>query len=267
MDPPRLRFRPSFFSGCLLLLPLLLDGLVVFQTYAVDLEVKDDANMSCLFAKWMVKFSISYKGTDGTKTSTFMLPEDLSYIGTSCGNETSGPILSIEFGDGNSWSIHFTKTKDTYQGAITFVYNTGDSMFFPDAKRKEQITVVANFPANPVLLNTAFICDTEDTVKSGDVTQTFQSVTLQAFLQGGRLSSQKTLCDNDMTASIVPAATKSILLAANTSTSESDATEMPSSPTIQPEEKPASGSYTVKSGPVTCILANMGLQLNVTQQV
>ncbi|KAG8144569.1 hypothetical protein E2320_013056 [Naja naja] len=253
MDPPRLRFRPPFFTGCLLLLPLLLNGLVVFQTYAVDLEVKDVANLSCLFAKWMVKFSISYEGTDESKTSTFMLPEDLSYIGTSCGNETSGPVLSIEFGDGNSWSIHFTNTKDTYQGAITFVYNTGDSVFFPDAKRK-------------VPLNTAFICDTEDTVKSGDVTQTFQSVTLQAFLQDGRLSSQKTLCDNDMTASTVPAATKSIVLATDTSTSESNATETPSSPTIQPEEKPASGSYTVKSGPVTCILANMGLQLNVTQQ-
>uniref|UniRef100_A0A8C7E5T7 Lysosome-associated membrane glycoprotein 2 n=1 Tax=Naja naja TaxID=35670 RepID=A0A8C7E5T7_NAJNA len=266
MDPPRLRFRPPFFTGCLLLLPLLLNGLVVFQTYAVDLEVKDVANLSCLFAKWMVKFSISYEGTDESKTSTFMLPEDLSYIGTSCGNETSGPVLSIEFGDGNSWSIHFTNTKDTYQGAITFVYNTGDSVFFPDAKRKERITMVANFPANPVPLNTAFICDTEDTVKSGDVTQTFQSVTLQAFLQDGRLSSQKTLCDNDMTASTVPAATKSIVLATDTSTSESNATETPSSPTIQPEEKPASGSYTVKSGPVTCILANMGLQLNVTQQ-
>ncbi|XP_026530570.1 lysosome-associated membrane glycoprotein 2 [Notechis scutatus] len=266
MDPPRLRFRPPFFSGCLLLLPLLLNGLVVFQTYAVDLEVKDDANMSCLFAKWMVKFSISYEGTDESKTSTFMLPEDLSYIGTSCGNATSGPVLSIEFGDGNSWSISFTKTKETYQGAITFVYNTGDLMFFPDAKRKERITVMANFPANPVPLNTAFSCDTEDTVKSGDVTQTFQSVTLQAFLQDGRLSSQKTLCDNDATASTVPAASKSIPLAATTGTSESNATEAPSSPTIQPEEKPASGSYTVKSGPVTCILANMGLQLNVTQQ-
>uniref|UniRef100_A0A8C5S5Q8 Lysosome-associated membrane glycoprotein 2-like luminal domain-containing protein n=1 Tax=Laticauda laticaudata TaxID=8630 RepID=A0A8C5S5Q8_LATLA len=69
-----------------------------------------------------------------------------------------------------------------------------------------------------------------------------------------------------MTMSTVPTATKSIPLAATTSTSESNATETTSSPTIQPEEKPASGSYTVKSGPVTCILANMGLQLNVTQQ-
>ncbi|XP_060537633.1 lysosome-associated membrane glycoprotein 2 isoform X1 [Pantherophis guttatus] len=261
MEPPRLRFRPPFY-GCLLLLPLLLDGLVVFQTYAVDLEVKDDSNVSCLFAKWMVKFSITYEGTDESKTATFMLPENLSYIGTSCGNETSGPVLSIEFGDGNSWTIRFTKTKDTYQGVITFVYNTGDSTFFPDAKRKERITIVANFPANPIPLNTAFSCGTEDTVKSGDVTQTFQSVTLQAFLQDGRLSSQKTLCDNDMTATI-PGASKS----GNTGTAELNATETPSSPTIQPEEKPASGSYTVKTGPVTCILANMGLQLNVTQQI
>ncbi|XP_070808109.1 lysosome-associated membrane glycoprotein 2 isoform X2 [Pituophis catenifer annectens] len=261
MEPPRLRFRPPFY-GCLLLLPLLLDGLVVFQTYAVDLEVKDDSNVSCLFAKWMVKFSITYEGTDESKTATFMLPENLSYIGTSCGNETSGPVLSIEFGDGNSWTIRFTKTKDTYQGVITFVYNTGDSTFFPDAKRKERITIVANFPANPIPLNTAFSCGTEDTVKSGDVTQTFQSVTLQAFLQDGRLSSQKTLCDNDMTAT-APGASKS----GNTGTVELNATETPSSPTIQPEEKPASGSYTVKTGPVTCILANMGLQLNVTQQI
>ncbi|KAL7979494.1 hypothetical protein Chor_004652 [Crotalus horridus] len=267
MDPPRLRFRPPFFYGCLLLLPLLLDGLVVFQTYAVDLEVKDDFNVSCLFAKWMMKFSITYEGTDESKTSIFMLPEDVRYIGTSCGNETSGPVLSIEFGEGNSWTIHFTKTKDVYQGVITFVYNTGDGVFFPDAKRKERITIEASFPANPIPLNTAFSCDTEDTVKSGDVTQTFQSVTLQAFLQDGRLSSQKTLCDNDATASTAPAASKSIFLAAITGTPELNATETPSSPTVQPEEKPATGSYTVKTGLVTCILANMGLQLNVTQQV
>ncbi|KAM3827236.1 lysosome-associated membrane glycoprotein 2 isoform 1-T1 [Vipera latastei] len=267
MDPPRLRFRPPFFYGCLLLLPLLLDGLVVFQTYAVDLEVKDDFNVSCLFAKWMVKFSVTYEGTDESKTSTFMFPEDVRYIGTSCGNGTSGPVLSIEFGEENSWTVRFTKTNDAYQGVITFVYNTGDEVFFPDAKRKERITVEANFPANPVALNTAFTCDTEDTVQSGNVTQTFQSVTLQAFLQDGRLSSEKTLCDNDVTASTAPVASKSILLATITGTQELNATETPSSPTIQPEEKPATGSYTVKSGLVTCILANLGLQLNVTQQV
>ncbi|XP_070615997.1 LOW QUALITY PROTEIN: lysosome-associated membrane glycoprotein 2 [Erythrolamprus reginae] len=252
MDPPRLRFRPPF-CGCLLLLPLLLDGLVVFQTYAVDLEVKDEFNVSCLFAKWMVKFLITYEGTNEPKTSTFMLPEDVSYIGTSCGNNTIGPVLSIEFGDGNSWTILFAKTKDTYQGVINFVYNTGDSTFFPDAKRKEQITVVANFPTNPVPLNTAFTCNTEETVKSGDVSLTFQSVTLQAFLQDGHLSSQKTVCNNDVMAS------KSIVPASNATESLT--------PTVQPEEKPISGSYTVKSGPVTCILANMGLQLNVTPQV
>ncbi|XP_063169532.1 lysosome-associated membrane glycoprotein 2 isoform X2 [Candoia aspera] len=273
MDTPRSRRRltPPLLA-CLLLLPLLLDGLVVFQTYAVDVEVKDESNVSCLYAKWMLKLSIMYEGTDEYKTSTFMLPDDVSYVGTSCGNKTSGPVLSIEFGEGNSWAIHFTKTKDTYQGVTTFTYNTGDTVLFPDAKKKERVTVSTNFPANPVKLNTAFSCGTEDAVKSDNVTQTFLNVTLQAFLQDGRLSSQQTLCDNDVTMSTsspVVGEARSAQLVSTAGTPDLNATgpSSPPSPSVPPEEKPGTGSYTVKSGEVTCLLANLGLQLNITQQI
>ncbi|XP_025027593.1 lysosome-associated membrane glycoprotein 2 isoform X1 [Python bivittatus] len=222
----------------------------------------------------MVKLSVTYEGIDDYKTSTFMLPDDVSYVGSSCGNQTTGPVLSIEFGKGNSWTIHFTKIKDTYQGVITFTYNTKDAVLFPDAKKKDPVTVSANYPANPIKLNTVFSCSSEDTVKSGNVTLTFQNVTLQAFLQGGSLSSQKTLCDNDATMptiSTVDLVTKSLLVSpAGTSvTTELNATENSSSPlpSIPPEEKPGTGSYNVKSGAVTCLLASLGLQLNITQQV
>ncbi|KAM6426818.1 lysosome-associated membrane glycoprotein 2 isoform 2-T3 [Liasis olivaceus] len=274
MDAPRL--RPPLFPGCLLLLllPLLLDGLVVFQTYAVDVEVKDESNISCLYAKWMVKLSVTYEGIDDYKTSTFMFPDDVSYVGSSCGNQTTGPVLSVEFGKGNSWTIHFTKTKDTYQGVITFTYNTKDAVLFPDAKKKEPVTVSTNYPANPIRLNTVFSCSSEDTVKSGNVTLTFQNVTLQAFLQDGSLSSQKTLCDNDATMSTISTVdlvTKSLLVspAGTAMTTEFNATGNSSSPlpSIPPEEKPGTGSYNVKSGAVTCLLASLGLQLNITQQV
>lgn len=60
----------------------------------------------------------------------------MTYDGSSCGDNSSGPLLAIEFGEGHYWSISFVKTDDSYEGNITFIYNTNDEELFPDAKRK-----------------------------------------------------------------------------------------------------------------------------------
>uniref|UniRef100_A0ACB8FXH7 Uncharacterized protein n=1 Tax=Sphaerodactylus townsendi TaxID=933632 RepID=A0ACB8FXH7_9SAUR len=174
------------------------------ETYAVDVEVKDASNITCLYAKWMMNFSITYESNISEyKNIAFMLPQNVNYDGSSCGDETSGPQLSVEFGTGNIWSINFTKTHDTYQGNITFIYNTDDVELFPDAKRKGPIITSAYYPVHPVQLNTVFTCRQVDSVQAGNVTNDFWNISLQAFLQNGSLSTKHTHCDKDAAASLL----------------------------------------------------------------
>ena len=64
----------------------------------------------------------------------------MTHNGSVCGNDTEAALLAVQFGEGHSWSVNFTKTNETYQGDfITFTYNTNDTAVFPDAKRKGNI--------------------------------------------------------------------------------------------------------------------------------
>ncbi|XP_077163486.1 lysosome-associated membrane glycoprotein 2 isoform X3 [Paroedura picta] len=190
--------------GLLLFVLLLLDGSASSETYAVDVEVKDDANVTCVYARWMMNFSIMYESNNSEyKNKAFTLPENVKYDGSSCGNETSGPLLAIEFGAGHFWSINFTKTNDTYQGNITFIYNTNDEELFPDAKRKGPIVTSANYPVHPIKLYTVYTCHNLDSVQAGNVTNDLWNTSFQAFLQNGTLSTTYTHCDKDIAASAV----------------------------------------------------------------
>lgn len=81
-------------------------------------------------------FSVTSFKKTFQKDASFTFPDDLTYSGSTCGNETYGPVLAIEFGKGNSWMIVFSKTDDSYKGNIIFIYNTDDEALFPDAKSK-----------------------------------------------------------------------------------------------------------------------------------
>nr|XP_028570358.1 lysosome-associated membrane glycoprotein 2 isoform X2 [Podarcis muralis] len=287
---------------CALVL-FLLEGSVVYQAYAVDVEVKDASNETCLFGRWIMSFSITYETEHNEYRNTVLtFPEHVRYDGSSCDNEISGPVLAIEFGEGHSWNISFTKTNDTYQGIISFTYNTNDTALFPDAKMKGLITTSTNYPLHPVELDTVFICQNMDFVESGSVIQNFQNVVLEAFLPSGNLSDQKTVCDKDAVVTPEPAVpdtsstdttsitnttfiinTTSITNTdtntdtntntntnANTTSITNDTTEeanttiLSSRSISQPDEIPATGTYSVKSDTEICLLATMGLQLNMT---
>ncbi|XP_062998014.1 lysosome-associated membrane glycoprotein 2 isoform X2 [Elgaria multicarinata webbii] len=253
---------PAAPLGLVLFGLLLLDGSVLFQTYAVDVEVKDASNITCLYAKWMMNISITYESeSNGFKKTAFTLPEQLTYDGSSCGNDTKGPVLAIEFGKDHSWVISFTKTADTYQGSISFTYNTNDTELFPDAKKKGLITISANYPERPVQLNTVFSCNDVDFIEDDNVRQDFWNVSLQVFLEDGFRSSNKTLCDQVT----VPTATVPTTTVPSTTTEPNDTTSSPS-PTLPPEENPATGKYSVVNGTAACLLATMALQLNISQK-
>nr|KAF6313893.1 lysosomal associated membrane protein 2 [Pipistrellus kuhlii] len=86
-----------------------------------------------------------------------------------------------------------------------------------------------------------------------DVVQHYWAVHVQAFVQNGTVSTKEFLCNEDKTSTTVVPITP---------------TTLPSpTPTTTPaqKEKPEIGSYSVNNTNGTCLMASMGLQLNVTQ--
>ncbi|XP_048369769.1 lysosome-associated membrane glycoprotein 2 [Sphaerodactylus townsendi] len=238
--------------GLLFFVLLLLDSSASSETYAVDVEVKDASNITCLYAKWMMNFSITYESNISEyKNIAFMLPQNVNYDGSSCGDETSGPQLSVEFGTGNIWSINFTKTHDTYQGNITFIYNTDDVELFPDAKRKGPIITSAYYPVHPVQLNTVFTCRQVDSVQAGNVTNDFWNISLQAFLQNGSLSTKHTHCDKDAAASLLSTDTTTVPTTTVTSTTTEPTTTVSTTTTTVPTTTVSTTTTTVPTTTVS----------------
>ncbi|XP_060612396.2 lysosome-associated membrane glycoprotein 2 isoform X2 [Anolis sagrei] len=268
MDPRLSRFGRFLFPLAL----LLLHGSVLFQVRALDVEVRDEDNKTCLYAKMMVNISIKYETEANTyKTVAFMLPTALRYDGSTCGNESSGPILAVEFGEEHSWVISFAEKADAYQGMIYFTYNTNDTEVFPDAKRIGLITISTNYPQQPIKLNTVYSCRSMEAIQSDNVVQEIWDVTLQAFLDEGSQSNIETVCDQDIVVTTAsPAPMSPRVYAATDTTKETPTTPeppLPPLPTLVPVEQPATGSYSLHNNSGACLLATMGLQLNISQKV
>ncbi|XP_064934053.1 lysosome-associated membrane glycoprotein 2 isoform X1 [Columba livia] len=247
--------------ACLFL--LLLGACGFFQSCAVEVEVKDASNTTCLYAKWMMKFLIRYEtNSSDYKNITLDLPSNVTHDGSVCGNDTQAALVALQFGEGHSWSNNFTKTNETYQGDfVTFTYNTNDTAVFPDAKRKGPITVVVKDSMLPVHLNNVYVCHNADSFETENVIQIFWNVTLQAFVQNGTISKKESRCRAD-TPTSAPTVLPTIanVTTASTSTLSPTPTSAP-----KPVENPDTGNYSLKSGNKTCLLATVGLQLNVSK--
>ncbi|XP_030084655.1 lysosome-associated membrane glycoprotein 2 isoform X1 [Serinus canaria] len=256
--------RSAASSRGRLLLPLLLLGVSgFFQSYAVEVDIKDASNATCLYANWMMRFLITYESNNGDyKTTTLNLSSSVTHNGSVCGNDTQAAVVAVQFGEGHSWSINITKTNETYQGDfITLTYNTNDTAVFPDAKRKGPVTVLMKDPAHPVQLNTVFVCHNSLVIEEKNTTQIFWNVTLQAFVQNGTVSKKETRCpaDTPTSAPTVPPTIANVTTASTTTLSPAPTT------VPKPVENPDTGNYSLKSGNKTCFLATVGLQLNVSQ--
>ncbi|NWH51333.1 LAMP2 protein, partial [Fregata magnificens] len=234
-----------------------------FQSYAVEVDVKDASNATCLYAKWMMKFLIKYEtNSSDYKNTTLNLSSGVTHNESVCGSDTQAALLAVQFGEGHSWSINFTKTNETYQGDfITFTYNTNDTTVFPDAKRKGPVTIVVKDTMRPVQLNNVFVCHNTDFFEAENVTQIFWNVTVQAFVQNGTIGKKESRCraDTPTSAPTVPPTVANVTTASTTTLSPAPTTAP------KPVENPDTGNYSLKSGNKTCLLATVGLQLNVSQ--
>ncbi|KAB0372262.1 hypothetical protein FD755_016054 [Muntiacus reevesi] len=237
------RLAPVPGSGFVLLCLVL--GAV--SSYALELNLTDSSKATCLYAKWQMNLTIRYETTDKhNKTVTISDFSAATYNGSFCGDDQNGPKIAVQFGSGFSWIVNFTKeasSTSTYLvDYISFSYNTNDNTTFPDAKEKGVFTVNYHV-ALKIPLNDIFRCNSLSTLENSDVVQHYWDVHVQAFVQNGTVSTTEFLCDKDKTVT----------------------TAVPIIPTTVPSPtKPVVGSYSVVNSNGTCLLATMGLQLNLT---
>uniref|UniRef100_A0A8C5PVF2 Lysosomal associated membrane protein 2 n=1 Tax=Leptobrachium leishanense TaxID=445787 RepID=A0A8C5PVF2_9ANUR len=220
------------------------------QSEAFEVEIKNSSDHTCIHASLMVNFTVTYEITNSSKNASFSAPDTVTTNGSSCGNDSSPPLLWVNFGNGHSWSLNFTKTNITYRGdVLTFTYNLSDTTYFKDALKGGLVSSTTKF-LDPVPLNSTFRCVSDETLISENVTQLIWNVTLQAFIQDDTFG-QEFVCDADK-----PATTTQVTPNVTTPT-----------PTPKPVDKPSIGNYSASNSTGKCLLASMGLQVNVSLTV
>ncbi|KFU97914.1 Lysosome-associated membrane glycoprotein 1, partial [Pterocles gutturalis] len=228
-----------------------------FLQSSSSFEVKDSSGKVCIIANLTVAFSVEYKSNGQKEFAHFFLPQNATIEPqSSCGKgNTSHPVLVLGFGAGHSLSLNFSESADKYQvEELVFHYNLSDATLFHNStgevKRVSHNTIIQ------ASLGTQYRCINFKHVNMKNVNITFSNITLEAYLTNGTFSVNKTECAEDMasTTAVVPTTPKQ--------TTSQVPTTSPA-PTASPSN-PAVGKYNVTGPNGTCILAYMGLQLNIT---
>ncbi|NXH21508.1 LAMP1 protein, partial [Bucco capensis] len=229
-----------------------------FLQASSSFEVKDSSGKVCIIADLTVAFSVEYKGSGQKEFAHFFLPQNATVEPqSSCGKDnTSHPVLVLGFGAGHSLTLNFSENADKYQvEELVFHYNLSDATLFPNSTAGGE-KKVAHKTTIQAYMGTKYRCINAKHVDMKTVNITFSNVTLEAYLKNGTLSMNKTECAEDMfpTTAVVPTTPKQ-------TTSQTPTTSP--APTASPPN-PAVGKYNVTGLNGTCVLAYMGLQLNIT---
>ncbi|KAM9264875.1 lysosome-associated membrane glycoprotein 1 [Cariama cristata] len=229
-----------------------------FLQASSSFEVKDSSGKVCITADLTVAFSVEYKSNGQKEFAHFFLPQNATVEPqSSCGKvNTSHPVLVLGFGAGHSLSLNFSENADKYQvEELVFYYNLSDATLFHNStagemKRVSHRTIIQAY------MGTKYRCISSKHVNMKNVNITFSNVTLEAYITNGTSSMNKTECAEDMvsTTAVVPTTPKQ--------TTSQVPTTSPA-PTASPPN-PAIGKYNVTGPNGTCVLAYMGLQLNIT---
>ncbi|NXP53105.1 LAMP1 protein, partial [Heliornis fulica] len=223
-------------------------------------EVKDSSGKVCIIADLTVAFSVEYKSNGQKLFAHFLLPQNATVEPeSSCGGNTSHPLLLLGFGAGHSLSLNFSESADKYQvEELVFHYNLSDATLFHNSTAGE-LKRVSHKTSIQAYMGTQYRCITSKHISMKNVNITFSNVTLEAYLRNGTLSVNKTECAEDLisTTAMVPTTPK------HTTTSQVPTTS--TAPTAFPPN-PTVGKYNVTGPNGTCVLAYMGLQLNITYQ-
>ncbi|XP_066435774.1 lysosome-associated membrane glycoprotein 1 [Eleutherodactylus coqui] len=223
----------------------------IFQSgCSLRFEVKDESNKTCILADLSVYFTVDYKMAD-TKTgkSNFTLPNTAVLDNSSsCGvkNGSAVPLLAIVFDSGNVLSMNFTKTDTDYKvDQLMFTYNLSNPVLFPGSTENGTKQVASSNTEMSAHTNKYYQCSNPHLIRMGNANVTFHNVKLEAYLNGNNYSKDVDVCKEDVTPTVTP-------------------TVAPTTPPVNPKT-PDTGNYRVNgTSGAACILAKMGLQLNIT---
>ncbi|NXU56637.1 LAMP1 protein, partial [Turnix velox] len=231
-----------------------------FLQASSSFEVKDSSGKVCIIANLTVAFSVEYKAHGQKEVAYFYLPNNATVEReSSCGDgNTSHPILVLGFGAGHSLALNFSENADKYQVEdLVFHYNLSDATLFYNSsaggtKKVSHKTTIWAY------MGTKYRCITSKDVVMKSVNVSFSEVTLEAYLTNGTLSMNKTECAEDMVSTTAVVTTTPKQTTSHVPTASPAPTASPSNPAV--------GKYNVTGPNGTCVLAYMGLQLNITYQ-
>ncbi|CAN9507229.1 unnamed protein product [Ophioblennius macclurei] len=230
--------------------------------HAVTLEVKE-GNATCIKADLSAAFSITYNASSSSRTASFPLPAStvVDTSSSSCGMDGNSPWLVAMFGSGHAFGLSFSRNGSLYSVAnLTLQYNLSDTTAFPDSNSSDVVTVVSSSVGIWAAINTTYRCQSPTSVGVGGANVTFTDMRMEAYMPGNDLSSAESVCTADQSITTSPPTTASTTAA--TSTSSAPTAAPTSTPTPGTPER---GNYTVSNSNGTiCLLAQMGLQLEVS---
>ncbi|KAL7983855.1 hypothetical protein Chor_000731 [Crotalus horridus] len=239
---------------------LLVAALLGFLQTSSSFQVKDPSGKLCLSANFSMKFTVELD-TKSKQNVTFTLPSDAHVIknASSCGNKlTSEEILTVGFGKGHSLNMTFeNKDKSLYVvNALGFKFNLTDSSLFPNSSG--ELTEVKKGSDIQADLNTKYLCHSSKSITAGKVSVLLSNVAVEAYITNDTLSKEETICSEDKGSTVRPVITTHL------SPTHTPSTTIVTTASVPPSVKPDVGRYSVNGSSGMCLLASMGLQLNVT---
>ncbi|NWI32365.1 LAMP1 protein, partial [Sula dactylatra] len=231
-----------------------------FLQASSSFDVKDASGKICITADLTVAFSVEYKSNGQKEFSHFFLPQNATVEPqSSCGKaNTSHPVLVLGFGAGHSLSLNFSEFADKYQvKELIFHYNLSDATLFHNSTTGE-VKSVSHKTTIQAYMGTKYRCISPNRVNMKNVNITFSNVTLEAYVVNGTLSTNSRQTTTPKQTTTTPRQT--------TTTPKQTTSQVPTTspaPTASPPN-PAVGKYNVTGPNGTCVLAYMGLQLNIT---
>ncbi|XP_034048723.1 lysosome-associated membrane glycoprotein 1a [Thalassophryne amazonica] len=224
-------------------------------TQAVTLEVRE-GNSTCIKAELSASMSIPYNTSSSTRTVQVFLPNSTTVdaSSSSCGGDGRDPWLVAVFGDGHALGLSFSTNGSLYSVAnLMLQYNLSDASVFPQANRSDVVTVVSTSVGIWANINTTYRCLHSSSFRVGGSTVTFSNMRLEAYMPRNDLSPNESICVADQGTTLAPPTTASTTVAPP--------------PTPPSPGTPDRGAYSVKNNGTVCLLAQMGLQLNVSYSV
>ncbi|XP_038139864.1 lysosome-associated membrane glycoprotein 1a [Cyprinodon tularosa] len=240
---------------CLVLLLIACFGFLD-RIQAVTLEVKV-GNSTCIKAELSALLSITYTTSNSTSNVSISLPDSTSVDAgsSSCGTDSRPPWLVAVFGSGHALGLSFSTNGSFYNVTdLMLQYNLSDTLLFPEANGSGVVTVMSTSVRIWAPVNTTYRCASPTTIRAGGAAVTFSEMRLEAYMPGNDLSPAESVCAADQTTTAAPPTSASTTVRTTTA-----------APGPTPPGTPQTGTFSVRNGSGdVCLLAKMGLQLNVS---